>query len=486
LTVLAVLALLLLSLAAVTALVRMAFAGGAETKGTGEVLYRVIVAAIAFAQIALPLYLLYELLRSDAAELRLYCARVTRLVDGVTPVVPFLVLGLTGGIVMIGDWRRVGLRIRLKATGQPHESGLGPLAEVWERFKSTRRRFDFPIPAWGGAGFLKTLPLWVFLCLIGITFAHGLPIAVEPYAGFHGTFLLAFALTLLLLVVRMLDLFGLSRVLDLLLRRLAEAPLGRAFDRIPAHFAHESFWRPNSVTKRAEEDSDPRIDRQFNVVVRGYNDYQRGARRDGRFLSADARELAQLIAKYSAAARLPTQDWWPVVGALTPFLAPYWSTRPAIPGAASDDAGEWADLSDDNLKRWLTSAEDLIAMVIVRQIAWLRAAVTSILSFLVAGLVMMSLVLTSYPFEPKGPMFALLGALTFITVGAIVVIAVQASRDEVLSRLNKTVSDRFTFDRQFVTTIVTFVVPLLGLLGALSYSISDLFRSLFEPLFRAN
>jgi hypothetical protein len=28
-------------------------------------------------------------------------------------------------------------------------------------------------------------------------------------------------------------------------------------------------------------------------------------------------------------------------------------------------------------------------------------------------------------------------------------------------------------------------VPLLGLLGALSYSISDLFRSLLEPLFRA-
>jgi hypothetical protein len=486
LTILAVLALLLSSLAAVTALVRMVIAGGAKNVGAGEVLYRTIAVAIALVQIALPSYLLARLLGSDAAGLRLYCARVTRLVNGVTPVVPFLLLGLTGGIVMIGDWRRVGLRIRLKATGEPHRSGLGPLAEVWERFESARRDFDFPILAWGGAGFLKTLPLWVFLCLIGMTFADGLPLAVEPYAGFHGTFLLAFTLTLLLLVVRMLDLFGLSRVLDLLLRRLAEAPLARAFDRIPAHFAHESFWRPNSVSKRAEEDSDPRIDRQFNVVVVAYKDYQRSVHKDDRFLSGDTGEIDRLIANDFAAARLPTRDWWPVVGALTPFLAPYWSVRTAIPRAASDDASEWADLSDDNLKRWLTSAEDLIAMVIVRQIAWLRAAITSILSFLVAGLVMMSLVLTSYPFEPKGPMFALLGALTFITVGAIVVIAVQASRDEVLSRLNKTVSDRFTLDRQFVTAIVTFVVPLLGLLGALSYSISDLFRSLLEPLFRSN
>ena len=121
----------------------------------------------------------------------------------------------------------------------------------------------------------------------------------------------------------------------------------------------------------------------------------------------------------------------------------------------------------------------------IKNIAWLRAAVDSILGFLVAGLVLMSLVLTSYPFEPQRPMFGLLGMLTAITVGAIVVIAVQAGRDEVLSRLNKTATDRFTFDRQFVTTMITSVVPLLGLLGALSYSLSDLVRSLFEPFFRS-
>ena len=123
-------------------------------------------------------------------------------------------------------------------------------------------------------------------------------------------------------------------------------------------------------------------------------------------------------------------------------------------------------------------------MVMARQFAWLRAAIDSIVGFLVAGLVVATLVLTSYPFEPQGPTYALIGALTAVTVGAIVVIAVQASRDEVLSRLNKTPVDRFTFDRQFFATMVTSVVPLLGLLGALSYPLADLFRSLFEPFFR--
>jgi hypothetical protein len=269
------------------------------------------------------------------------------------------------------------------------------------------------------------------------------------------------------------------------LRRLAEVPMARAFDRVPAHFAHENFWRPNALGKRAVDDSDPRLDRQFGAVVIAYEANREAISQDDRLGSVDAAGLEDLIATYSLSAELPTRNWWPAVGALTPFLAPYWSARTAIPNSPADDASEWAGLADDNLRRWLRSAEDLIAMVMARQIAWLRAAVNSILSFLVVGLVMMNVVLTSYPFEPQGPMFALLGALTVITVGAIVLIAVQASRDEVLSRLNKTLTDRFTFDRQFLTTIVTFVMPLLGLLGALSYSLSDLFRSLFEPFFRA-
>jgi hypothetical protein len=125
-------------------------------------------------------------------------------------------------------------------------------------------------------------------------------------------------------------------------------------------------------------------------------------------------------------------------------------------------------------------------MVMVRQLAWLRVSVRSIISFLVAGLVITFLVLTSYPFEPQNPLLLLLGVLTLITVGFIIVTAVNASRAEVLSRLNKTPTDRFSFDSHFITTMITFVVPLLGLLGALSYSLSDLFRSLFEPFLRGS
>lgn len=135
------------------------------------------------------------------------------------------------------------------------------------------------------------------------------------------------------------------------------------------------------------------------------------------------------------------------------------------------------------LRRWLRDAEDLIALVLARQIAWLRAYCKSIVTFLVVGLLALTLALTSYPFQPQG--FLLTATVLLAAVTAIVVvIAVQANRDEVLSRINKTTPNHFTLDRQFLLTLVTYVVPLLGMLGALSYGMSDVIRSWFEPLFR--
>ncbi|MBV8231060.1 MAG: hypothetical protein JO329_13825, partial [Planctomycetaceae bacterium] len=77
-----------------------------------------------------------------------------------------------------------------------------------------------------------------------------------------------------------------------------------------------------------------------------------------------------------------------------------------------------------------------------------------------------------------------LALLTAVAVTVIVVIDVQVNRDEVISRMKKKTPDRFALDRQFVTTLVTRVLPLVGLLVTLSYGMSDLIRSLLEPLFR--
>lgn len=489
---------------------------------------------VCIVQIGLCLWLLLDIVVfSKTSDRLLDFSRTTRLVNGVTPLVPILLLTLAGGAVLIGDWRRIGLRLRLRAALDRDRPKEGPLAAISDKLEDARVCMAGPNHSWRQARLWTFIPFWAALSLFGMIATGNFPGAIEPQWQYWCLFLLSFGMTLSLLVLRLVDMIGVSMTLDRLLRRLAESPLLKVFDRLPVNLARDDFWRPVSLVRTAEDESDSRIDRQLTSVIVGYlanrtkiveelhkksvdlgpldllgEAFSRPDRAatvdlwpetddDGQnSVVAQAGEepwpIDSLHLSYLKPGRLATRNWWSAVNLFTPLLAPFWASRPAFfhtsegdKKSADEDSCEWMGVEDVDVKRWLRSVEDLIAMVVVRQLSWLRAAVETILGFLVAGLILMTLVLTSYPFEPQGPMFALLGALTAITVGTIVVVAVQASRDEVLSRLNKTATDRFTFDRQFLTIMITSVAPLLGLLGALSYSLSDLVRSLFEPFFRA-
>jgi hypothetical protein len=90
----------------------------------------------------------------------------------------------------------------------------------------------------------------------------------------------------------------------------------------------------------------------------------------------------------------------------------------------------------------------------------------------------------SYTFQPRGRFLTALGLLAAVSAAMVVTIALRSSRDEIISRLIGTAPNRLTFDREFVMRLVTSALPLPGLIGALSCSVSDLIRLWFEPLFR--
>ena len=156
-------------------------------------------------------------------------------------------------------------------------------------------------------------------------------------------------------------------------------------------------------------------------------------------------------------APLTLKQWWPAIDALLPVLAFFWKRRSAVtsyatttgPGSKPPDDAEESpaledrpkdmknDHGDDHghdetgtgsrgtralrmgaaammsrcesekvpeaeLRRWLRGAEDLIALVLARQIDWLYAYCKSRVTFLVVGLLALTLALTSYPFQPQG------------------------------------------------------------------------------------
>jgi hypothetical protein len=63
-------------------------------------------------------------------------------------------------------------------------------------------------------------------------------------------------------------------------------------------------------------------------------------------------------------------------------------------------------------------------------------------------------------------------------------VALGSSRNEVISKITGTVPGRITWDSTLTSSIAAYVVPLVGLLTAMSFDMLDLFRSVLGPILR--
>jgi hypothetical protein len=88
----------------------------------------------------------------------------------------------------------------------------------------------------------------------------------------------------------------------------------------------------------------------------------------------------------------------------------------------------------------------------------------------------------SYPFQPERPLLYALMALFGAVVAGILYVLYGLNKNELVSRITKTVPNRFTPDRGFLTSVGTYVLPVLGVAAA--YLIGA-FRVVLEPLLSA-
>ncbi len=561
-----VLAGLVLLAASLVAIFRLARGLAGEACRAGDRVSGAGVLLIAFLQVVLPLFFVAQYLTPsknlttwNVADLRLDCERMSRLTNGVTPLMSLMLIGLAIGFALFGGWRRIRFLARLGAVNLKNDSAKlsGPAAAfgpVRSYLQEIHKTLDAPLMmgTHGGPWLLPALGLSV---LVGTSAIGRLPVSFER-RGLYGMILAAFVLTTLMIMLRLIELIGLWRLNARLLHAAAQLPMVRAFERLPTRPAAPGALllspspEPLSGTAApkpslpAAETADPLIDRQFQSLVAGYGRVQATLYTHGISTSTDGDPIDQFLRRPRTAGARPLlpADWWRAVDAMVPILSPFWARRSAITAYAvasgagaslPDTDAEWPGLdeltsigrpvdvesgpdldrstgegraatavqvlreaavatarrpgptaSPEEVRRWLRDAEDFIALVLARQLAWIRRYCSAIETFLVVGLLSLTLAVTSYPFQPRGQMLAVLGLLATATAATVIVIAVQLNRDDVTSRINKLTPNRFTLDRQFVMTLVTVVMPLLGLLAALSYGTSDLIRSWLEPLFR--
>jgi len=116
---------------------------------------------------------------------------------------------------------------------------------------------------------------------------------------------------------------------------------------------------------------------------------------------------------------------------------------------------------------WVQQARRFLAAQTVIFLHHVLSHLQNLLFFVVAGLVLMLLAITYYPFQPREWLLWFNWLVILATVSLTIVVFVQMGRDRVLSLLANTVPGQITWNREFLLRMLLYVVvPVLTLLGA--------------------
>jgi hypothetical protein len=141
----------------------------------------------------------------------------------------------------------------------------------------------------------------------------------------------------------------------------------------------------------------------------------------------------------------------------TPMEA-YWSSL-RLEGAPAPPA--------PGIKEFFDQIEEFIVGRMVNLLAIIFPLIQNLAYFVLAGLLLMLLAVTSYPFQPRNEFLFFNWVVILSFMGTVFWIFMQMDRDTILSLLNDTVPGQVNFSRELALKVVLYVaVPLLALLGA--------------------
>lgn len=137
-------------------------------------------------------------------------------------------------------------------------------------------------------------------------------------------------------------------------------------------------------------------------------------------------------------------------------------------------------------RTWLAHAHDVFALELLGWLRWTTSHVRTLAFFLVLSLLVTTVLLWSYPFHPQR---LLRGAFLVVSVGvliALTTVITAMNRNAVLSLLSKGTPGQVTWDRAFVSNVLTFsLVPALTMVSAQVPAVGTSFLTWLEPLFNA-
>ncbi|HEU5117151.1 MAG TPA: hypothetical protein VFT74_10840, partial [Isosphaeraceae bacterium] len=163
-------------------------------------------------------------------------------------------------------------------------------------------------------------------------------------------------------------------------------------------------------------------------------------------------------------------------------LGPSWLEAPL--DQAYGDTPAKPDAASNLRSPWLLEVERFVALGSVYDIN--RAAIHLRVLATILAVVPLLLLASSavYPLQPQRFLSLVLWSLLLTVVGTVMWVYVQMERNEILSRVACTTPNRVNLDGKFLANILTYLIPLIGLVLARFPYVSDSLSGWFEPLAR--
>jgi hypothetical protein len=193
---------------------------------------------------------------------------------------------------------------------------------------------------------------------------------------------------------------------------------------------------------------------------------------------------------------------------IVPFVLAYWRTltvREAYPelsaaaasagpeSAAPDEAEGIASAmagtapapaaADTSLAAWGADATDFLALLLVSWLAVAMAQIWQRIGCLVLAVLALLLAVSSYPFGFQDRMMFGLTLLVAYLVLVIIRIIVGINREELIKRIASS-PQGWKLNTPLMSSLLKYVIPLVGTLAALSFDLSDTFHTLLDPILR--
>ena len=162
----------------------------------------------------------------------------------------------------------------------------------------------------------------------------------------------------------------------------------------------------------------------------------------------------------------------------------FWAARTAresFPGAPGD--GPKAE-NVTTADLWVLRVEDLVALATVAYVNQFTVHLRNAVVFLTLAPLLLVAAAMSYPLQPHRLLVCCLWGVVVTTAAAAIAVSIQMERNEFLSLVAKTTPNQLSFDRKFVTLILTYLIPILGFVLTQFPEAADLLNSVLTPLSR--